>query len=406
MGTNKNLPTFLFGCGVILYVLLLYWIVSVSFRQGDVSSHGRGRLNGKRVLVTGVAGFIGFSVAKRLVLENSDITVVGLDNFNDYYDIQLKIDRAYELSRLGVEVHYEDLCNADFLETLFETHDFTHVVHMAAQAGVRYSLQNPEAYITSNIQCHVTLLDTLIHHKGVKFVYASSSSVYGKKAAIPFRITTNTDQPGNMYAATKKVDELISYQYCTAHNITGVGLRFFTVYGPWGRPDMAVFKFAESILDGTDVPMFHVSDDEPLGRDFTFVDDITQGVLSAMSYQPSYCGEQFNLGFGNPVSVPGLIKFLEEELATPAKVKKLPLPPTEILRTWADIETSAYFLNFRPKTSLRYGVREFVKWYRWYRAHRQSGHSQSNEWFKQLEEKHALRQRRVDRQREKRQAEL
>ncbi|KAI0226829.1 UDP-glucuronate 4-epimerase 4 [Lamellibrachia satsuma] len=339
----------------------------------------------KRVLVTGAAGFIGFHLAKTLASTNNTV-IVGMDNFNDYYDVQLKKDRAFALHNLGVTVYHEDLCHTEFLEDIFVKYNFTHVTHLAAQAGVRYSLENPLAYIRANVECQVALLEVLRKYPKIKLVYASSSSVYGKHTPVPFQLTARTDRPGNMYAATKETDELLANYYCHAYDMSAVGLRFFTVYGPWGRPDMATYKFAEAMVNDKEVPMFHVSDDKPLERDFTYVDDIISGVTMAMDYIPAECGEKFNLGFGQPVSVPAMINILKTELQVKAKVKKLPLPPTEILKTWADTSVSQELLHFQPSTNLQQGVKKFVEWFKQYAQERKAKKSDPNvqKWFNGL----------------------
>ncbi|ELU17888.1 hypothetical protein CAPTEDRAFT_227995 [Capitella teleta] len=380
-------------CLILSIALYLYARLSSAFFYQLNSSATEGSFernaSPKRILVTGGAGFIGFHLAKALAANKKNV-IVALDNFNDYYDVKLKIDRAYELHQLGVTVHNDDVCNADFLHALFIRHKFTHVAHLAAQAGVRYSLQNPLAYIRANVECQVALLDVLRSFKDVKLVYASSSSVYGKESEVPFSLRAHTDRPGNMYAASKKTDELLGYHYCHAYNISAVGLRFFTVYGPWGRPDMAVYKFAESMLDGKEVPLYEDSSDPiGLGRDFTYIEDIVQGTLASLDYVPSECGERFNLGFGNPVSLPEMLNILQHELNVTAKIKKSPLPPTEILRTWADLSTSTQMLGFRPETALRLGIKKFVVWYKGYRLRRKdqderSLPSPSATWFRGL----------------------
>ncbi|KAI0226828.1 UDP-glucuronate 4-epimerase 4 [Lamellibrachia satsuma] len=267
----------------------------------------------KRVLVTGAAGFIGFHLAKTLASTNNTV-VVGMDNFNDYYDVQLKKDRAFILHNFGVTIYHEDLCHTEFLEDVFVKYNFTHVTHLAAQTGIRNSSENPLAYIRANVECQVALLEVLRKYPEIKLIYASSSSVYDKHTPVPFRLTARTDQPGNMYTATKEIGERLANYYCLEYNMSAVGLRFFTVYGPWGRPDMATSKFAEAMVSGQEVPMFHVSDDKPLERDFTYVDDIISGMTMAMDYVPAECGEKFNLGFGQPVSVPAMINILKTEL--------------------------------------------------------------------------------------------
>ncbi|XP_077984856.1 uncharacterized protein LOC144439441 [Glandiceps talaboti] len=322
------------------------------------------------VLVTGVAGFIGFHVAKTLAFK-SNHRVIGIDIFNDYYDLRLKQDRAYEIFKIGVKVYQGDVCDTLFLEDLFQKYNFTNVIHLAAQAGVRYSVQNPTMYVRENIQCFINLMEVLKNHRSCPLVYASSSSVYGPDSTMPFRESQPLSLPGNVYAASKVANEIQSISYCHKYNISAVGLRFFTVYGPWGRPDMAIYKFANKIMAKEEVPAFTTSNGAPLMRDFTYIDDIVDGVIRSMSYIPQLCNEVFNLGCGHPESVPALIQYLESSLNKQAIMKEEPAPATELLKTYADIRLSTERLGYKPYTSLKDGVKKFIKWFLEYRKTRE-----------------------------------
>jgi UDP-glucuronate 4-epimerase len=317
------------------------------------------------VLVTGAAGFIGFHVSKQLVGEEDISQVVGLDSFNAYYDVQLKKDRASHLFNMGVKVYRGDVCDSQLLHHLFIKYNFTDVVHMAAQAGVRYSLEDPQAYVSANYECFISLLDLLLEFPAY-LVYASSSSVYGKRAAIPFSSEEPLKAPGNLYAASKIMNEHLATAYCSQHGLLSIGLRFFTVYGPWGRPDMAAYKFAERIVTGMPVPLFEAGNGQQLKRDFTYVDDIVSGILSALRRTPGECGEAYNLGYGQPLVVEDMLHYLEQELATPAIIDRQPLPPSDMILTFADISTSKKVLAFSPKTSTAEGIHHFVEWFKEY----------------------------------------
>ncbi|CAI8046779.1 UDP-glucuronate 4-epimerase 4 [Geodia barretti] len=343
-------------------VLVLAFGLSVGFTLGRKPEPRRSE---RVVLVTGAAGFIGFHAAKQLAEGWGVERVVGIDSFNEYYDVQLKKDRASYLLRIGVEVYRGDVCDGEVLQHLFAKYNFTDVVHMAAQAGVRYSLEDPQAYVSANYECFISLLDSIQKYPAY-LVYASSSSVYGKRATVPFSSEEPLKAPGNLYAASKIMNEHLASAYCSQHDLHSIGLRFFTVYGPWGRPDMAAYKFAECIVTGMPVPLFEAGPGEQLKRDFTYIDDIVSGVLSALERTPERCGEAYNLGFGEPLIVEDMLHYLEKELATTAVIDRQPLPPSDMILTFADITISRNVLGFSPKTPTAEGIHRFVKWFRDY----------------------------------------
>lgn len=310
----------------------------------------------KTIFLTGAAGFIGFHLAKKLISQGH--TVVGYDNFNDYYDPSLKRARQ---KNLEIEIIEGDLTDSNKLKALFQKHNFTHVLHMAAQAGVRYSLQNPNAYIHSNIQGFVTLLEICKEKKGLPFIYASSSSVYGCNTKVPFSVSDTADKPANFYGATKKANELIAHSYHHLYDLNVTGLRFFTVYGPWGRPDMAYFMFTKALLEGKSIPLFNFG---KMKRDFTYIDDIVQGTLKALDLA-SPC-EVFNLGNFRPEELSHFVHVLEEATGKKAILDLLPMQAGDMESTYADIEHSKKLLDFQPTTSLEVGIPQFVQWYRSY----------------------------------------
>jgi len=306
------------------------------------------------ILVTGAAGFIGFHTAKRLVEEGK--RVIGLDNFSPYYSVSLKRDRARELQKYGILV-----CEAsvqDGIRQLVEKEQVTHIIHLAAQAGVRYSLQDPDAYIRSNIDGFLSVLETVRTHPYIVTVWASSSSVYGLNPTTPFSEKDRTDSPANLYGATKKANEAMAHAY---HHLFGVvlrGLRFFTVYGPWGRPDMAYFLFADKIMKGETIEVYGQG---RFRRDFTYIDDIVDGICGALEGSNPYA--IYNLGNSHPEKVEELIACLESSLGKKAKIKFVDGPPGEIDETWADLQLSKQELGFSPKISLSEGINRFCDWY-------------------------------------------
>lgn len=321
------------------------------------------------VLVTGVAGFIGFHTAKRLLEEGR--SVVGVDNINDYYDVTLKHDRLDLLSAYPAFTFIkEDISNREGMEKIWQEHgSFKEVVHLAAQAGVRYSIENPYTYITSNCMGHLVILEMCRHTEGFKhLVYASSSSVYGGNKKLPFSVNDPVDKPVSLYAATKRADELISHSYSHLFGIPQTGLRFFTVYGPWGRPDMALFIFTKAISEGKKVPIFN---NGKMRRDFTYIDDIIDGVLATLKNPPAKNGEDvpcrvFNIGNTCSENLMDYLHLIERELGMKAEVEYLPMQPGDVPETYADVSETTAATGYVPKTSIYEGVPRFIKWYKEY----------------------------------------
>lgn len=316
--------------------------------------------NPQTTLVTGVAGFIGFYIARSL-LEKGDM-VVGIDNLNTYYDISLKKARLEQIiSHHNFIFYHEDINNLDALKRIFSQHQIDRICNLAAQAGVRYSIQNPFTYQESNVGGFLNLLEMARQFPVNNLVFASSSSVYGNNKKLPFSVEDSVDTPISLYGATKKADELMAYAYSHLFEIPLTGLRYFTVYGPWGRPDMALFLFTSSILDGRPIDIYNFG---KMKRDFTYIDDIVDGTISALNNPFSY--EIFNLGNSKIVELMELIKVTEEELGIEAKKNFLPLQPGDVPETYANIEKTKKMLGFSPKTSIRTGIRKFLNWYRDY----------------------------------------
>ena len=331
-----------------------------------------------KVLVTGTAGFIGSNVALRL-LERGD-SVIGIDNLNDYYDVQLKKDR---LARLTSHANFTDLRmdleDRDSIAKAFKTHKPDRVINLAAQAGVRYSLENPYAYIDSNVLGFLNILEGCRHNPVEHLVYASTSSVYGGNTAMPFSVHDNCDHPLTLYAATKKANELMAHNYSHLFNIPSTGLRFFTVYGPWGRPDMALFMFTKDILAGKPINVFNYGNHT---RDFTYVDDIAQGVIAALDKpatpDPQYNSALpdpatahapfriYNIGSNNPVKLMRYIEVLEDSLGKKAELNLLPLQPGDVPDTYANVDDLIKDVGYKPNTPVEVGVKNFVQWYREY----------------------------------------
>ncbi len=315
----------------------------------------------KKVFITGIAGFIGMHLA--LALQKRGDDVWGCDTFNAYYDPALKQARAALLKRAKVRVIQEDICNQGALKTLLQEQGTTHVAHMAAQAGVRASLKDPESYIHSNLVGFASLLEALRAYAKAELIYASSSSVYGLNTKIPFAESDPTDRPANLYAASKKGGEMLAFSYHHLYQIPMRALRFFTVYGPWGRPDMAYYAFTDKILKGEEITLFHQGKME---RDFTFIDDIVSGIISAIDLSAPY--EVFNLGNHCPESVLTLLALLEEKLKQKAKVQHQPKRAEEVETTFADIAKAQKQLGFNPKTTLSAGLNAFLEWHASYHS--------------------------------------
>ncbi|EJM31240.1 MULTISPECIES: NAD-dependent epimerase/dehydratase family protein [Pseudomonas] len=320
------------------------------------------------VLVTGAAGFIGYHTVKRLGLLGQE--VVGIDNLNDYYSVDLKQARLEQLSGLrGFNFETLDIVDKPALMALFKTHDFTEVVHLAAQAGVRYSLDNPDAYAQSNLVGFLNVLEACRHHPPAHLIYASSSSVYGANSKLPYSVDDAVEHPVSLYAATKRANELLADSYCHLYGLKASGLRFFTVYGPWGRPDMALFKFTEAILQGRPIDIYNQGQ---MARDFTYVDDIVESIarLCPKPPVPTNAGEGvnriFNLGRGKPVALLDFVDCLEQALGIKARRNMLPMQAGDVIKTWADVSALAQWIGFSPHVEVEEGVAQFVSWYRQY----------------------------------------
>jgi UDP-glucuronate 4-epimerase len=331
-----------------------------------------------KILVTGAAGFIGYHTSERLLARGDE--VVGLDNVNDYYDPTLKEARLARLAgREGFKFVRMDLGDRAGIEQLFATERFDKVINLAAQAGVRYSLTNPHTYIDSNLVGFLHILEGCRHHGVKHLTYASSSSVYGANTAMPFSVHQNVDHPLSLYAATKKANELMAHTYSHLYGLPTTGLRFFTVYGPWGRPDMALFLFTKAILEGRPIDVFNHGQ---MRRDFTFIDDIVEGVIRTNDHTApvnadwdSDCPDPatskapyriYNIGNNNPVELMHLIGTLEQALGRTAEKNMLPMQMGDVPATYADVDALEQDVGFAPKTSIETGVARFVEWYRAY----------------------------------------
>ncbi|MFZ5537513.1 MAG: NAD-dependent epimerase [Pseudomonadota bacterium] len=332
------------------------------------------------LLVTGAAGFIGFHVTKALLARGE--RVVGIDNLNDYYDVRLKHARLRELEGLpNFEFLRLDLADRSGMEALFAKHKPRRVIHLAAQAGVRYSLHNPHAYVASNLVGFMNILEGCRHHAVEHLVYASSSSVYGLNTAMPYSVHHNVDHPISLYAATKKANELMAHSYAHLYRLPTTGLRFFTVYGPWGRPDMAYFKFTQAILEGRPIEVYNHG---KMQRDFTYIDDIVEGVIRVLDRipapNPAWDGAHpdpgsspapyrlYNIGNHSPVELSRFIEALETALGRTAEKVLLPMQPGDVPATYADVDDLMRDTGFAPKTSIEDGLARFTEWYRGYHA--------------------------------------
>jgi UDP-glucuronate 4-epimerase len=334
----------------------------------------------EEILVTGVAGFIGFHVARRLLKDGRK--VVGIDNLNDYYDPNLKEARLEELAKLpGFTFIKQDLSERVPMAALFTKHKFTRVVHLAAQAGVRYSLVNPFAYVDSNLQGFMNILEGCRHNGCQHLLYASSSSVYGSNTTLPFSVHDNVDHPISLYAATKKANELMAHTYSHLYRLPTTGLRFFTVYGPWGRPDMAMWLFATAILEGKPLKLFNNGN---MRRDFTFIDDIVESVVRLVDLpakpNPEWSGAEpdpatsnapwrvYNIGNDRTVEVTHVVDILEKEFGKPAIREMAPMQPGDVAETRANVDDLMRDVGFRPSTTIEDGIRQFATWFRAYRG--------------------------------------
>jgi UDP-glucuronate 4-epimerase len=331
-----------------------------------------------KILITGAAGFIGFHLARRFLAAGT--AVFGLDNLNDYYSVQLKKDRLHILQQ-NKNFHFEpiDLANANELNAYFKANGFTHVVNLAAQAGVRYSLLNPKSYIDSNIVGFANLLECCRHNDVRHLVYASSSSVYGLNTSMPFSVHDNVDHPVSLYAASKKSNELMAHTYSYLYKLPTTGLRFFTVYGPWGRPDMALYLFTKAICEGKPIRVFNHG---KMRRDFTYIDDIVEGVARIVSHlpqgNPDWDGKNpdpstspapyklFNIGNNNTVELEQFITVLEKALGKTAVRNYMDIQPGDVPATYANIDDLVSEVGFKPSTSIEDGIKKFIAWYQDY----------------------------------------
>ena len=314
----------------------------------------------KTILLTGVAGFIGMHVARAL-LGRADV-VIGVDNINDYYDPNLKQARLDELKNFkSFTFHKGDIADKDFIEEIFEENDFDSVIHLAAQAGVRYSLENPHAYIHSNIVGTQNILESILKHDVDSLVFASSSSVYGDNKKVPFSEEDKTDSPRSLYGATKKACEIMCYSYHSMHGINMTGLRYFTVYGPWGRPDMALFKFTKAILEDEKIDVYNQGE---MSRDFTYIDDIVTGTVAAIDSVKDF--QVINLGNDTPVSLIDFISEIESATGKEAQKNMMDMQKGDVVKTHADISKAKQLLRYDPSTPLSEGVPKFVEWYKDY----------------------------------------
>lgn len=333
-----------------------------------------------KILITGTAGFIGFHLTRRLLADGYDIT--GLDNLNEYYDVNLKYAR---LKELGINLTPEqkasrsfsvqsgplhfirgDLTDKATFLSLFQKKSFDMVIHLAAQAGVRYSLDYPQTYVDSNVTGFLNILEACRHYPVSRLIYASSSSVYGLNTDFPYSEKDRTDKPASLYAATKKADEMLAHTYSHLFKIPITGLRFFTVYGPWGRPDMAFFKFTDAILNQKPIDVYNYG---KMARDFTYIDDILDGIVGVMEGAPPEGNppcERFNIGLGNPVNLMDFIRAIESACGKTADIRYQEMQPGDVLKTHADISALQRKCDYHPKTDIRTGMKHFVEWYKHY----------------------------------------
>jgi len=333
------------------------------------------KLEKKTILVTGAAGFVGYSLVKHLFTEFENVKVIGVDNMNDYYDVGLKKYRLDELIKIqGFSFIKTDISNKQAMLEIFKKEKPQIIIHLAAQAGVRYSITNPDAYIESNIIGFYNILEASRHYPVEHLVYASSSSVYGGNEKVPYSVNDKTDNPVSLYAATKKSNELFADAYCKLFKIPATGLRFFTVYGPAGRPDMAYYSFTEKLVRGEAIKLFNYG---KMSRDFTYIDDITSAMIKIMQ-KPPLEHKVYNIGNDTPQSLVEFVDILEKHLLEnklikkPAKRELVPMEPGDVLQTHADISELEKDFGFRPTTTLEKGLKEFISWYKEYSSSHQS----------------------------------
>ncbi len=336
-----------------------------------MSSHGK-------ILITGSAGFIGFHLAKKAISQGYE--VVGIDNMNDYYDVSLKQSRLAVLKQLaGFTFIQQDLADAAGLNRLFSEHSFACVINLAAQAGVRYSLINPHAYLESNLHGFLNVLEACRHHKAGHLIYASSSSVYGANTKMPFSVHHNVDHPISLYAASKKANELMAHTYSALYDLPTTGLRFFTVYGPFGRPDMALFLFTKAILEGKPIDVYN---NGKMRRDFTYVEDIVEAIVRLIPRKPTPDPEWsglapdpsssfapyriYNIGNNKPVELLRFVEVIEEKLGKKAVINFMPLQDGDVPETYADVDDLIRDVDFKPATPIETGIENFIDWYREY----------------------------------------
>lgn len=329
----------------------------------------------KTIVVTGAAGFVGFNLSKKLL--SMGYKIIGIDNMNDYYEVSLKEARLAQLNNQGKFSFYQnELENRAAVNSIFVENKIDIVVNLAAQAGVRYSLENPHTYIDSNIVGFMNILEACRHNDVKQLIYASSSSVYGANTSLPFSTSDNIDHPLSLYAATKKANELMAHTYSSLYNLPTTGLRFFTVYGPWGRPDMALFKFTKNIIEGKPIDVYNNGE---MMRDFTFVDDIVEAISRLIEKpakpNPEWSGENpdpsssyapykvYNIGNNSPVNLMDFIEAIEEKVGKKAIKNYMPLQAGDVPATYADVEDLYRDIDFRPQTSINEGVGKFVDWY-------------------------------------------
>jgi UDP-glucuronate 4-epimerase len=323
-----------------------------------------------KILVTGAAGFVGYHLAQRLLSQGQE--VCGIDNLNDYYDVNLKKARLEQLKpHSEFTFQHLDLSDRVGISKLFQDQKFDRVVHLAAQAGVRYSLQNPHAYADSNLMGFINILEGCRHNKIEHLVFASSSSVYGNNTKVPFAVSDNVDRPISLYAATKKANELMAHSYSHLYGLPITGLRFFTVYGPWGRPDMAYFKFVKAIAENKPIDVYNFG---KMQRDFTYIDDVIEGVVRVTDKPPQSSTETgstvpykiYNIGNNSPVELVTFIEVIEKAMGKTAIKNLLPMQPGDVPATYADVDDLMADVGFKPSTPIEQGIHQFVEWYRSY----------------------------------------